>query len=712
MRKYLKVFIIAMLLLSLVPVTRASAATTSGNMSALGAQYTNITWMYDDETQTQTLSGDGAMPDFTYNYNLKNIIGYKSIKHLIISEGITSIGNYAMYTNSDLLDINIANTVKTIGNYAFDECTNLQTITGMQGVEDIGDRAFFGVSKLAMLLSLPNVKTIGAYAFNGVKVTGLNATELTTVGSYSFSNVTTLTSVNAPSLSSIGANAFEGDTALSSVSIASNSTIAVRAFKNTPVHATYPGKSTFGIGLTNANDVIAEYNDYTQIIRIYGTGAMRNFTYNSGLVNNLTLDNVQKLVVEDGVTNIGDFLLYEVVSIPEVHLANSVETIGRCAFSEMEATAPKGLLTVTGMQGVISIGDYAFDGSGNITSIDALPKSLTTIGQGAFQYTNHLNGLVNNAEEPQTISSSSFYGMGGSISENERVVSANSTNTTFVASIQNLTLNHQIIYLDAIPDPSDFTLEDWVDNENTFDSWFVDSNNNIGTYISQGGTAVQWYYWGTYYSSYTLGSYAGSSGWSVGGGSSSQWSNTGGTISSYIAGGGSGDDWAQAGGDEESWIAGGGNSESFNYNFSGATILLDAEPTIFSITGPSVVSLVVLSDTTVIVSSDLEFTNSSPSGPILIKSITFDGIGAWKLESYDTDFKKIKVNDSKLSFSLNGNKVDKETGEVPLLGELASAIMPQETLNLDFEFKLGTFRNSLSNENIGQLNIVFDWDSI
>jgi hypothetical protein len=716
----------ALVFIGLVPATKAFAATTSGDFSSYGGGYSGITWSYEDTTETLTINGSGAMPNFTYNYNLTQIIGYKSVKHLIISEGITSIGSFAMYKNTGLEDVYIASTVKTIGSYAFDECftygslggnyweSGLKTITGMQGVETIGDYAFYSSSRLSEIPTLPNLKTVGENAFYYTKLTAINAPALTTVGNYAFRGITSLISVNAPSLNSIGTSAFEGDTSLNSLSISSNPTIALGAFVNTPVHSSYHGKSKVGIGQSNVNDVIAEYDDYTQIIRVYGSGAMRDFTYSSSLLGSLTTTGtIVKLVIEDGVTNVGNYFLYKVVGVPEVDIASSVKSIGSFAFAEMVATIPKGLLKVTGIQGIESIGDYAFNNSYNMTAIASLPTTLTTIGQYAFANTSSLNGLVNKAKTPQTIGSSAFAGMGSSLSQGERVVSANSTNTTFLTAMQNTSLNHQIIYLDAIPDPADYTLEQWVANGNNADDWFTDGRS-ISTYISQGGTSDSWGNLYGWYPNSFLSFGSSSSGWLSFGGTSGLWTSTGGTASSWMNAGGSGASWVSGGGTQESFIAAGGTIADFSITTpdkvsnTAAQIILTADQTLFGFSFPTDIPIHQLSDFTVVTPSDLQITNLSAAGQILITSVNVVGLDNWVTEDFTTDFKQMKVNSKKFGISLNGNRADKSTNDIPVQGDLATPIKPGESRNLVIDFKMSGQSQQLTNSP-AQILITLDW---
>lgn len=725
MKNILKVLIFTMFCLCLIPTTKAYAETTTGDFSAFGGAYSGLTWSYDDTTETLTVSGVGDMPNFSYNYSLYDLIGHKKIRHLIIGEGITGIGNYTLYQYPYLEDIQVLGTIKRVGDYAFYNiytspslfngytAGGLKTITGMQGVEDIGTYAFYGDLLLTSLPTLSSLKTVGESAFSQTSITSIIAPVLITVGNSSFGSVTTLTTVNAPNLKTIGVSAFEGATALSNVSIAVNPTISLKAFKNTPVHSSYPGKSFAEIGKLTPSAVIAECNDYTKIIRVYGNGEMKDFAYNYGLVNYLVLDAVDKVVIEEGVTNVGAYFLYGTVTIPEVQIADTVKSIGYAAFAEMKASSPKGLLKVTGMQGVENIGEMAFYNSYNLTTMDALPESLTTIGASAFQNTASLNGLVNNAVVPQTIGSGAFTGMGSSLAEGERVVSANSTNTTFLTAIQETSLNHQIIYLDTLPDPEDYTLEEWLEDGNNASDWFTDGRS-ISTYVAQGGTSESWGLFYGWYPSSFLSFGSASSGWLGFGGSSSMWTSAGGTASSWVDAGGSGSSWVSGGGSKESFIASGGTLEEFSITTpdkvsnSAAQIILTADQTLFGFSFPTDIPIHQLSDFTIVTPSDLEIINLSAAGQLLITSINVVGLDNWVTEDFTTDFKQMKIDSNKFGLSLNGNRADKSTNIIPIQGDLATPIKPGEARTLVVDFKMSGQSKQLTNSP-AQILMTLDW---
>lgn len=83
----------------------------------------NIEW--DIKDGTLFISGTGAMADYTYRsepwYESKS-----NIKKVEISEGITSIGEYAFSECSNLIEIDIPDSVCAIGLAAFYGCTSLK----------------------------------------------------------------------------------------------------------------------------------------------------------------------------------------------------------------------------------------------------------------------------------------------------------------------------------------------------------------------------------------------------------------------------------------------------------------------------------------------------------------------------------------------------------------------------------------------------------
>ena len=102
--------------------------------------------------------------------------------------------------------------------------------------------------------------------------------------------------------------------------------------------------------------------------------------YNSSASSPWLIDSekIKKVVIEDGVTSIGNCFFYWCTSLTSITIPNSVMSIGNYAFYKC-----KSLTSITIPNSVTSIGDYAFAYSG-LTSI-TIPNSVASIGNRAFE---------------------------------------------------------------------------------------------------------------------------------------------------------------------------------------------------------------------------------------------------------------------------------------------------------------------------------------
>lgn len=88
---------------------------------------------------------------------------------------------------------------------------------------------------------------------------------------------------------------------------------------------------------------------------------------------------IKKVVIEDGVTSIGNEAFYECDSITSITIPNSVTSIGEAAFDDCSS-----LTSITIPDSVTSIGDYAFYGCGDLTSITFEGSTPPEFGKNAF----------------------------------------------------------------------------------------------------------------------------------------------------------------------------------------------------------------------------------------------------------------------------------------------------------------------------------------
>ena len=86
----------------------------------------NLTWSFS--AGALTLSGSGAMTDFSEDtmapwYPLRN-----QILRLELPQGLSNVGNLAFYGCDKLLAVNIPDSVSSIGSYAFANCAALKDL--------------------------------------------------------------------------------------------------------------------------------------------------------------------------------------------------------------------------------------------------------------------------------------------------------------------------------------------------------------------------------------------------------------------------------------------------------------------------------------------------------------------------------------------------------------------------------------------------------
>ena len=119
------------------------------------------------------------------------------------------------------------------------------------------------------------------------------------------------------------------------------------------------------------------YDAATKTLTISGSGAMDDSQLNNRGYEHCRTD-AEKLVIESGITAIGNNAFSGFETLTSVSLPDSVTAIGEQAFSFCKA-----LTSVVIPDGVTSIGLSAFGGCSSLKNID-IPKNVTTIGESAF----------------------------------------------------------------------------------------------------------------------------------------------------------------------------------------------------------------------------------------------------------------------------------------------------------------------------------------
>ncbi len=193
--------------------------------------------------KTLTISGTGAMPDFDFpngnlapwwNYEALGMIkagigGLNGIKidpigdlqKVVIKDGVTNVGDYALFLLPAATQVTLPDSVTRIGRYGIAMCSKLTGLSIPKGVTEIGDFGLAGNGLTAVTLP-DGLQSLGRGAFD--TCTSLTNTTLpaaiTAVPGKCFANCTKLLNVKyAGTVTAIGERAFEGCKSLTAAPI-------------------------------------------------------------------------------------------------------------------------------------------------------------------------------------------------------------------------------------------------------------------------------------------------------------------------------------------------------------------------------------------------------------------------------------------------------------------------------------------------------------
>lgn len=122
-------------------------------------------------------------------------------------------------------------------------------------------------------------------------------------------------------------------------------------------------------------------------LTISGTGDMEDYSYGnySPFERN---QSIKTVVIENGVTSIGNMMFYYTTSLKSVTIPDSVTSIGNTAFAYCW-----GLKGITIPDSVKSIGSLAFYDCNDLTNI-TIPNSVIVIGNSAFENCDNLTNII------------------------------------------------------------------------------------------------------------------------------------------------------------------------------------------------------------------------------------------------------------------------------------------------------------------------------
>ena len=418
-KRILCLALVMVMIFTLLPMNAFAA-----DVVAEGTCGENLTWTLDSEG-TLTISGTGAMTDYSNGSSAPWYSSRSSIKSVTIGNSVTSIGDYAFYYCTGLTSVTIGNSVTSIGDRAFCNCGGLTSVTIPDSVTAISAWAFSYCSRLTSVTIGKSVTSIGDCAF-------FNCTGLTEIN-YNAKAVTDL---------AYYADVFENaGTDGSGIKVTFGDGVEkIPAYLFNISFGVCPNISNVSIGSNVTSIGDGAFNNCTGLTEInYNAKAVTDLTSGSGVFSNAgTAGSGVKVTFGDGVEKIPAYLFCYCDGLTSVTIGSGVTTISGSAFSSCSSltsinvdnnneyySSSGGVLfdknqtilicypagktesNYTIPDSVTSIGDFAFDCCSSLTSV-TIPDSVTSIGDSAFSSCDGLSS-VTIGNSVTSIGDSAFY---------------------------------------------------------------------------------------------------------------------------------------------------------------------------------------------------------------------------------------------------------------------------------------------------------------
>ncbi len=391
----------------------------------------NITWtLYSDGVLE--LSGSGAMKNFAGASYAEWANVLPDVEHIIINEGITSIGNSAFNNGegkNNVQTVHIADSVESIGTWAFLRCTKLKEIYIGKGLKKIGSYCLsynYQLEKIEVsdqntsFKSVNNIlysfdgKTIYRYPHNGV-VDYVIEEGVTQICDDAFGDIETLKTVTFPkTIDYMGFDVFDGCNNLKTIYGYTNSLEQSYAKTENIEFVSLGKKVAHGV----CGEIISENTSKDNavwtldegVFTVTGSGKI-DYSYEITPMWDRYCALIETLEIKDGITEIGSGMFQQCKYLKEVIVPKSVKKINSNAF------VCKDLKKIVFEGDAIRFGSYvfntckintagplggeydyefgwdaeipygAFEMCTGLTSI-VIPASVTFIPADAFQYCN------------------------------------------------------------------------------------------------------------------------------------------------------------------------------------------------------------------------------------------------------------------------------------------------------------------------------------
>ena len=343
-----------------------SILTPALNVNAEENVYSGTTgdcsWEYDPDTKTITISGEGDMENYGYFEVTKHAPWYKfraEIENVVFGSKVNTVGHYSFEKCSNLINIAFSEKITSIGQYAFSECIALKKIDLNEKLNKIFGGAFYSCKSLTDVKLNDTIDSIGVDAF--ANCTSLKSIKLphNLSDCPSFKNCTSLEQISLPLNATLITDDFVGCSSLKKVYLQHNiREIYSNSFTDcdnlTDVY--YCGTEEEWDNIRNNSQEIKnadlhftqninfdftwDYNKNTATLTLSKDGAIMNFRNQNDVPWFKYHDKIRSIVVEEGVTYLGENLFSNCTDVVELKLPDSLKeihsTLRYCDLEQLE----------------------------------------------------------------------------------------------------------------------------------------------------------------------------------------------------------------------------------------------------------------------------------------------------------------------------------------------------------------------------------------
>ena len=338
------------------------------------------------EVDLSHMTGLNLVHDATYGYFFAGDSASKpntTLKTVILPDHITTMPIY-MFRYCAALETVVAPGVTAINKYAFNGCSSLANLEiDYANMTAISEGAFNGCASLTSFKVADTVTSIDKQAFYKAGLTSIDLGKgVTTIADQAFYG-TALKNVLLPAqVETIGAQAFGDCASLVYFNVESGSNFSIgdygelyNSFNQLVVFPMAAAPADGKVTLKGGSSLLPTHAFYgnTNVTEVVLSSATTEIP-----ANTFANSSISSIVINAGVTKIGDSAFSGCLALTAVVLPNSVTSVGASVFNGCTALAD-----VTLPKNLATIGKSMFSGCTALKAI-TLPANVTTIDEGAF----------------------------------------------------------------------------------------------------------------------------------------------------------------------------------------------------------------------------------------------------------------------------------------------------------------------------------------